>query len=599
MVYINSYTVERSRQKMIKLLKNLPKRNWLMMLFAIGFVVLQVWLDLTIPDYMADITALVQTDGSKTADIMAAGGKMLLCAFGSLAATVVVAIISSRIASDFSAVLRAKLFNKVQGFSMEEIGRFSTASLITRSTNDVTQVQMFVTMGFQVLIKAPILAIWAVCKISAKSWQWTFSTGVAVAVLLIIVGLCVSIALPKFKKLQELTDDINRVTRENITGINVVRAYNAEKYQENKFETANNNLTKTQLFTSRTMSFMMPGIQLIMSGLPLAIYWIGAYLINKADMMSKITLFSDMVTFSSYAMQIVMAFMMMVMVFIILPRASVAAKRINEVLDTEATIEDGDKDIKDSGIRGEIEFKNVNFKYPDAEDYVLSDISFSVKKGETLAIIGATGCGKSTVINLIPRFYDVTEGEVLVDGVNVKDYKQKELRNKIGYVSQKATLFGGTVKSNIAYGDNGKDGFMESDIVDSVYVAQASEFVEKMGEGYDSYIAQGGGNLSGGQKQRLSIARAVCRHPEIFIFDDSFSALDYRTDRALRSALKKECADATKIIVAQRIGTIRDADKIIVLENGTIAGMGKHDELMKNCEVYRQIAYSQLSKEEL
>ena len=584
---------------MIKLLKNLPKRNWLMMLFAIGFVVLQVWLDLTIPDYMADITALVQTDGSKMADIMAAGGKMLLCAFGSLAATIVVAIISSRIASDFSAVLRAKLFNKVQGFSMEEIGRFSTASLITRSTNDVTQVQMFVTMGFQVLIKAPILAIWAVCKISAKSWQWTFSTGVAVAVLLIIVGLCVSIALPKFKKLQELTDDINRVTRENITGINVVRAYNAEKYQESKFETANNNLTKTQLFTSRTMSFMMPGIQLIMSGLPLAIYWIGAYLINKADMMSKITLFSDMVTFSSYAMQIVMAFMMMVMVFIILPRASVAAKRINEVLDTEATIEDGDKDIKDSGIRGEIEFKNVNFKYPDAEDYVLSDISFSVKKGETLAIIGATGCGKSTVINLIPRFYDVTEGEVLVDGVNVKDYKQKELRNKIGYVSQKATLFGGTVKSNIAYGDNGKDGFMESDIVDSVYVAQASEFVEKMGEGYDSYIAQGGGNLSGGQKQRLSIARAVCRHPEIFIFDDSFSALDYRTDRALRSALKKECADATKIIVAQRIGTIRDADKIIVLENGTIAGMGKHDELMKNCEVYRQIAYSQLSKEEL
>lgn len=584
---------------MIKLLKNLPKRNWLMMLFAIGFVVLQVWLDLTIPDYMADITALVQTDGSKMADIMAAGGKMLLCAFGSLAATVVVAIISSRIASDFSAVLRAKLFNKVQGFSMEEIGRFSTASLITRSTNDVTQVQMFVTMGFQVLIKAPILAIWAVCKISAKSWQWTFSTGVAVAVLLIIVGLCVSIALPEFKKLQELTDDINRVTRENITGINVVRAYNAEKYQESKFETANNNLTKTQLFTSRTMSFMMPGIQLIMSGLPLAIYWIGAYLINKADMMSKITLFSDMVTFSSYAMQIVMAFMMMVMVFIILPRASVAAKRINEVLDTEATIEDGDKDIKDSGIRGEIEFKNVNFKYPDAEDYVLSDISFSVKKGETLAIIGATGCGKSTVINLIPRFYDVTEGEVLVDGVNVKDYKQKELRNKIGYVSQKATLFGGTVKSNIAYGDNGKDGFMESDIVDSVYVAQASEFVEKMGEGYDSYIAQGGGNLSGGQKQRLSIARAVCRHPEIFIFDDSFSALDYRTDRALRSALKKECADATKIIVAQRIGTIRDADKIIVLENGTIAGMGKHDELMKNCEVYRQIAYSQLSKEEL
>ena len=589
MVYINSYTVERSRQKMIKLLKNLPKRNWLMMLFAIGFVVLQVWLDLTIPDYMADITALVQTDGSKMADIMAAGGKMLLCAFGSLAATVVVAIISSRIASDFSAVLRAKLFNKVQGFSMEEIGRFSTASLITRSTNDVTQVQMFVTMGFQVLIKAPILAIWAVCKISAKSWQWTFSTGVAVAVLLIIVGLCVSIALPKFKKLQELTDDINRVTRENITGINVVRAYNAEKYQESKFETANNNLTKTQLFTSRTMSFMMPGIQLIMSGLPLAIYWIGAYLINKADMMSKITLFSDMVTFSSYAMQIVMAFMMMVMVFIILPRASVAAKRINEVLDTEATIEDGDKDIKDSGIRGEIEFKNVNFKYPDAEDYVLSDISFSVKKGETLAIIGATGCGKSTVINLIPRFYDVTEGEVLVDGVNVKDYKQKELRNKIGYVSQKATLFGGTVKSNIAYGDNGKDGFMESDIVDSVYVAQASEFVEKMGEGYDSYIAQGGGNLSGGQKQRLSIARVFLKNPPVLIFDEATSALDNESEKVVQESLEKLAKNRTTLVIAHRLSTIKNAGRILVLTDDGIAEEGTHDELIAKAGIYRHL----------
>lgn len=589
MVYINSYTVERSRQKMIKLLKNLPKRNWLMMLFAIGFVVLQVWLDLTIPDYMADITALVQTDGSKMADIMAAGGKMLLCAFGSLAATVVVAIISSRIASDFSAVLRAKLFNKVQGFSMEEIGRFSTASLITRSTNDVTQVQMFVTMGFQVLIKAPILAIWAVCKISAKSWQWTFSTGVAVAVLLIIVGLCVSIALPKFKKLQELTDDINRVTRENITGINVVRAYNAEKYQESKFETANNNLTKTQLFTSRTMSFMMPGIQLIMSGLPLAIYWIGAYLINKADMMSKITLFSDMVTFSSYAMQIVMAFMMMVMVFIILPRASVAAKRINEVLDTEATIEDGDKNIKDSGIRGEIEFKNVNFKYPDAEDYVLSDISFSVKKGETLAIIGATGCGKSTVINLIPRFYDVTEGEVLVDGVNVKDYKQKELRNKIGYVSQKATLFGGTVKSNIAYGDNGKDGFMESDIVDSVYVAQASEFVEKMGEGYDSYIAQGGGNLSGGQKQRLSIARVFLKNPPVLIFDEATSALDNESEKVVQESLEKLAKNRTTLVIAHRLSTIKNAGRILVLTDDGIAEEGTHDELIAKAGIYRHL----------
>lgn len=584
---------------MLKLLKNLSKKDWLCVLLSLGFIVIQVWLDLTMPDYMSEMTVLVQTSGSAMKDILAAGGKMLLCALGSLVSSVVVAVFASGIASNFASVLRMKLFNKVQSFSMEEIGRFSTASLITRSTNDIMQVQMFITMGLQMLIKAPIMAVWAVLKIAGKNTEWTITTGVAVVVLLVIVGMCVMLALPKFKKLQMLTDDMNRVTRENITGLRVVRAYNAEKYQEKKFDEANSNLTNTYLFTSRTMSFMMPSIQLVMNGLMLAIYWVGAILIDKADMMDKIGLFSDMVVFSQYAVMVVMSFMMLVMIFVILPRASVSAKRINEVLDTEATINDGTLCETPAGIKGQIEFKNVNFKYPDAEDYVLKNISFSAKAGETIAFIGATGCGKSTAVNLIPRFYDVTEGEVLVDGVNVKEYKQYVLHNKIGYVSQKAVLFGGTIKSNVAYGDNGKDKFLESDIVDAVYTAQASEFVEKLDEGYDSYVAPGGSNLSGGQKQRLSISRAICRHPEILIFDDSFSALDYKTDRMLRNALKKECADATKIIVAQRIGTIRDADKIIVLDNGVMAGMGTHDELMANCEVYRQIAYSQLSKEEL
>lgn len=584
---------------MLKLLKNLSKKDWLCVLLSLGFIVLQVWLDLTMPDYMSEMTVLVQTSGSAMKDILAAGGKMLLCALGSLVSSVVVAVFASGIASNFASVLRMKLFNKVQSFSMEEIGRFSTASLITRSTNDIMQVQMFITMGLQMLIKAPIMAVWAVLKIAGKNTEWTITTGVAVVVLLVIVGMCVILALPKFKKLQMLTDDMNRVTRENITGLRVVRAYNAEKYQEKKFDEANSNLTNTYLFTSRTMSFMMPSIQLVMNGLMLAIYWVGAILIDKADMMDKIGLFSDMVVFSQYAIMVVMSFMMLVMIFVILPRASVSAKRINEVLDTEATINDGTLSETPAGIKGQIEFKNVNFKYPDADDYVLKNISFSAKAGETIAFIGATGCGKSTAVNLIPRFYDVTEGEVLVDGVNVKEYKQYDLHNKIGYVSQKAVLFGGTIKSNVAYGDNGKDKFLESDIVDAVYTAQASEFVEKLDEGYDSYVAPGGSNLSGGQKQRLSISRAICRHPEILIFDDSFSALDYKTDRMLRNALKKECADATKIIVAQRIGTIRDADKIIVLDNGAVAGMGTHDELMANCEVYRQIAYSQLSKEEL
>lgn len=585
---------------MLRIFKNFRKQEVVLALFSVVFVVAQVWLELKLPDYMREITSLITTQDSAMHDILIAGGKMLLCAFGSLLVTVLVAVCASRIASNFSAIVRGKLFDKVQSFSMEEIGRFSTASLITRSTNDVTQVQMLIVMGLSIMLRAPIMAVMAILKIVDKSWQWTLSTGVAVVVLLIVVIICVSLCMPKFKRLQSLTDDINQVTRENLTGLNVVRAYNAEAYQEEKFEKVNKDLTDTHWFTSKTMAFMMPTIMMIMNGLSLAIYWIGAVLINDAqDLQGKFSLFSDMVVFSSYAMQVVMSFMMLVMIFIMLPRASVAAKRILEVLDTEPSIEDGTRDTFPVMKDGEVEFKDVSFKYPDAEEYVLEHISFSAKKGETIAFIGATGCGKSTAINLIPRFYDVTDGEVFVDGVNVKEYTQEALHNKIGYVSQKAILFSGTIAENVAYGENGKAPATQDDIVMAVKVAQASEFVEKKDQGYDGYVAQGGSNFSGGQKQRLSIARAIARQPEILIFDDSFSALDYKTDRILREALRKECKNATKIIVAQRIGTIRDADKIIVLDDGQIAGMGTHDELMKNCEVYQEIAYSQLSKEEL
>lgn len=585
---------------MLRIFKNFRKQEVVLALFSVVFVVAQVWLELKLPDYMREITSLITTQDSAMHDILIAGGKMLLCAFGSLLVTVLVAVCASRIASNFSAIVRGKLFDKVQSFSMEEIGRFSTASLITRSTNDVTQVQMLIVMGLSIMLRAPIMAVMAILKIVDKSWQWTLSTGVAVVVLLIVVIICVSLCMPKFKRLQSLTDDINQVTRENLTGLNVVRAYNAEAYQEEKFEKVNKDLTDTHWFTSKTMAFMMPTIMMIMNGLSLAIYWIGAVLINDAqDMQEKFTLFSDMVVFSSYAMQVVMSFMMLVMIFIMLPRASVAAKRILEVLDTEPSIGDGTRDTFPVMKDGEVEFKDVSFKYPDAEEYVLEHISFSAKKGETIAFIGATGCGKSTAINLIPRFYDATEGEVFVDGVNVKEYTQEALHNKIGYVSQKAILFSGTIADNVAYGENGKAPATQDDIAMAVKVAQASEFVEKKDQGYDGYVAQGGSNFSGGQKQRLSIARAIARQPEILIFDDSFSALDYKTDKILREALRKECKDATKIIVAQRIGTIRDADKIIVLDDGQIAGMGTHDELMKNCEVYQEIAYSQLSKEEL
>lgn len=585
---------------MLRIFKNFRKQEVVLALFSVVFVVAQVWLELKLPDYMREITSLITTQDSAMHDILIAGGKMLLCAFGSLLVTILVAVCASRIASNFSAIVRGKLYNKVQSFSKEEIGRFSTASLITRSTNDVTQVQMLIVMGLSIMLRAPIMAVMAILKIVDKSWQWTLSTGIAVVVLLIVVVICVSLCMPKFKRLQSLTDDINQVTRENLTGLNVVRAYNAEGYQEEKFEKVNKDLTDTHWFTSKTMAFMMPTIMLIMNGLSLAIYWIGAILINDAqDLQRKFSLFSDMVVFSSYAMQVVMSFMMLVMIFIMLPRASVAAKRILEVLDTEPSIEDGMRDTFPVMKDGEVEFKDVSFKYPDAEEYVLEHISFSAKKGETIAFIGATGCGKSTAINLIPRFYDVTEGEVLVDGVNVKEYTQEALHNKIGYVSQKAILFSGTIAENVAYGENGKAPATQDDIARAVSVAQASEFIEKKNQGFGGYVAQGGSNFSGGQKQRLSIARAIARQPEILIFDDSFSALDYKTDRILREALHKECKDATKIIVAQRIGTIRDADKIIVLDDGQIAGMGSHDELMKNCEVYQEIAYSQLSKEEL
>ena len=584
---------------MLKLLGKFTKKEWLLAALSVAFVVVQVWLSLTMPDYMREITMLIQTPGSEMPEILSAGGMMLACALGSLAASVVTAVCAARIGTSFSANVRRLLFAKVQAFSMEEIGHFSTASLITRSTNDVTQVQMLIVLGLQMLIMAPIMAVWAICKIADKQWEWTMSTAAAVGVLLIVVLVALVLALPKFRKLQQLTDDLNRVTRENLTGLRVVRAYNAEDYQEHKFDLANDNLTRTQLFAQRTLAFLMPSIQLIMSGLSLAIYWIGAVLIDAANMVGKVSLFPDMMVFSQYAIQVVMSFMMLVMIFMLLPRAQVAAKRINEVLATEPAIHDGTRTEGAEGHAGEVVFKNVSFRYPDAEDSVIENISFTAKRGETIAFIGATGCGKSTVVNLIPRFYDASEGEVLVDGVNVREYTQQALRDKIGYVSQKAILFAGSVRDNINFGDNGRGPIGDEMVKKAIATAQATEFIEQMEDGYDGRVSQGGDNFSGGQKQRLSIARAVARQPEIFIFDDSFSALDYKTDRTLRATLDRECGDATRFIVAQRIGTIRDADKIIVLDEGRIAGMGTHDELIKTCEVYQQIALSQLSKEEL
>ena len=584
---------------MIHLLKRLKKAEWLQVFASLIFIVAQVWLDLKLPDYMSEITRLTQVPGSEMADIWAAGAKMLVCALGSLVSAVAVGFFAARIAASFSQRLRSLLFSKVDSFSMEEINRFSTDSLITRSTNDITQVQMLITMGLQMLIKAPIMVVWAITKIAGKGYEWTVATGVTVGIMVVVIGTIMIFIMPKFKKMQSLTDNLNRVTRENLTGLRVVRAYNAEHYQEEKFEQANYELTATQLYTNRGMAIMMPMMTTLMSGLSLAIYWIGANLINAAQAMDRLTIFSNMVVFSSYAVQVIMSFMMLVMIFILLPRASVSAKRINEVLETKPVIIDGDKKDGEMGIEGTIEFRNVSFQYPGAADYVLENISFQAGKGETVAFIGSTGSGKSTLISLIPRFYDATEGEILVDGVNVKDYTQEALHNKIGYVPQKAVMFRGTVSSNVAFGENGRKKPLPEEIKSAVRTAQGSEFVENMEHQYEAEIAQGGTNVSGGQKQRLAIARAVCRKPEIYIFDDSFSALDYKTDRVLRTALKKESQGATSLIVAQRIGTIMDADQIIVLDEGKIVGKGTHKELLQTCSVYREIAMSQLSQEEL
>ena len=584
---------------MVKIFRYLKPREWLQALCSLLFIVAQVWLDLKLPDYMSKITRLVQTPGSEMREIWSAGGYMLLCALGSLVGAIIVGYFAARISASFSQRLRSMLFSKVDSFSMGEINRFSTASLITRSTNDITQIQMLVTMGLQAIVKAPILAVWAIRKIAGKGFEWSMVTGAAVLILVLLFTFILLFVTPKFRRMQVLTDNLNRVTRENLAGLRVVRAYNAEGYQEKKFEAANNELTDTNLFTSRAMSVMMPVMSMIMSGLSLVIYWVGAYLINAAQLAQRLTLFSNMVVFSSYAMQVIMAFMMLVLIFMILPRASVSAKRINEVLDTEPTILDGAMTGGQPGLTGEVVFQNVSFKYPGAAECVLQDVSFTVKQGETVAFIGSTGSGKSTLINLVPRFFDATEGKVLVDGINVKDYKLEALYNKIGYVPQKAMLFKGSVASNVSYGENGGGGYTEEEVKNAVRIAQGADFVEGMEAGYQAAIAQGGANVSGGQKQRLAIARAVCRKPEIYIFDDSFSALDYKTDRVLRSALKKETGGVTSMIVAQRIGTIMDADQIIVLDEGKVVGKGTHRELLASCGVYREIAMSQLSQEEL
>ena len=584
---------------MLKLIKNFTKKEWILAIICLVLVVTQVWLELKMPDYMSEITKLVQTEGSQMKDILVNGGYMITCALGSLVAAVITGYITSRISSNFSKTIRKKLFNKVEDLAMQEVKQFSTSSLITRTTNDITQIEMLIAMGLQLLIKAPITAIWAITKILNKSWQWSAITAVAVAVLMATIATLMAIVLPRFKKVQKLIDKLNGVTRENLTGIRVVRAFNAEQYQEEKFDKANNNLTNQQLFNQKVFAVMQPMMYIIMYMVTLSIYYVGAYLIKDAGMADKISLFGDMVVFSSYAMQVIMSFLMLAMIFMMLPRAQVSANRINEVLDTEISIKDGKINTKTNNEVGTVEFKNVSFKYPDADEYLLKDISFKANKGDTVALIGSTGSGKSTLINLIPRFYDATEGEVLVDGINVKNYTQEFLHDKIGYVPQKAVMFNGTVKSNISYGDNGKEKPTDEQIKKAIEVAQGTEFVEKMDGQYDAHMAQGGTNVSGGQKQRLSIARAIARNPEIYIFDDSFSALDYKTDSVLRKELKKYTSDATSLIVAQRIGTIMNADQIVVLDNGVIVGKGTHKELLKTCEVYKQIALSQLSKEEL
>ena len=580
---------------MTKLLKEFNKKDYFLVLVCTLLIIFQVWLDLRLPDYMSEITKLVQTEGSKMSDILSQGGYMLLCALGSLISAFIVGYLTSYISATFSQKTRKTLFSKVQSFSMEEIKKFKTSSLITRTTNDITNIQMFISMGLQMIIKAPITAVWAILKILGKNYRWSIATGVAVVVMLSVIGTLMLIVLPRFKIVQKLIDNINDKTRENLTGVRVIRAFNAEKYQEDRFEDANQKLTNTQMFNQRMMSIMSPTMYLIMNLLPLSIYIIGVGLINNAGMFDRLNLFSDMVVFSSYAMQVIMAFLMLAMIFVMYPRASVSVERIMEVIDTKTKITDGEF-LGNTKLMGEVEFKNVSFKYPDADEYILKNISFKAKKGDTLAIIGSTGSGKSTIVNLIMRFYDATEGEILIDGKNIKEYKLDALYKKIGYVPQRAVMFNGSVKYNISYGDKKVS---EKDMKNAARIAQASEFIDKMPKGYDANVSSGGTNISGGQKQRLAIARAVAKDPEIFVFDDSFSALDYKTDYALRKELKKNAKDKTNIIVAQRIGTILNADEIIVLENGFVKGCGTHAELLKKCKVYKEIALSQLSKEEL
>lgn len=587
---------------MLRILKHLRWKEWLLVAACVVLIVGQVQLDLALPDYMSEITRLVQTEGSQMSDILLAGGKMLLCALGSMLLTVCTTFFTAQIASRFSARLRGEMYRKVVGFSNEEINRFSTASLITRTTNDISQLQMFFSFGMQSLIKAPIMAFIAVGKISTKSWEWSLLTGGVIAFVCVLLVFIMLYAVPRMKKMQTLTDNLNRITRENLTGLQVVRAYNAENYQEGKFAKANEEMTRNSQQANIAMSVMNPGMNLAMNGLTLGIYWIGAALISAisltspAAMMERIGLFSDMVVFMQYAMQVIMAFLMLVMIFVMLPRVTVSASRVNEVLDTKARIVDGKETQGKPGMKGEIEFRDVSFRYPDADGDAIHHISFTAHHGQTVALIGATGCGKSSIINLIPRLYDATSGQVLVDGVDVRDYTQDALRSKIGFVPQKAFLFAGTVSSNVGYGEDNASG---AAIRKAVAVAQAAEFVESPEVGYSGTVAQGGSNFSGGQKQRLSIARAVARDPEILVFDDSFSALDYKTDRTLRQALRQQTGGTTNIIVAQRIGTIRDADCILVIEDGAIVGKGTHRELMESCKVYQEIAYSQLSKEEL
>lgn len=595
-------TEKEGLKPMLRILKHLRWKEWLLVAACVVLIVGQVQLDLALPDYMSEITRLVQTEGSQMSDILLAGGKMLLCALGSMLLTVCTTFFTAQIASRFSARLRGEMYRKVVGFSNEEINRFSTASLITRTTNDISQLQMFFSFGMQSLIKAPIMAFIAVGKISTKSWEWSLLTGGVIAFVCVLLVFIMLYAVPRMKKMQTLTDNLNRITRENLTGLQVVRAYNAENYQEGKFAKANEEMTRNSQQANIAMSVMNPGMNLAMNGLTLGIYWIGAALISAiavtspAAMMERIGLFSDMVVFMQYAMQVIMAFLMLVMIFVMLPRVTVSAGRVNEVLDTKARIVDGKETQGKPGMKGEIEFRDVSFRYPDADGDTIHHISFTAHHGQTVALIGATGCGKSSIINLIPRLYDATSGQVLVDGVDVRDYTQDALRSKIGFVPQKAFLFAGTVSSNVGYGEDKASG---AAIRKAVSIAQAAEFVESPEVGYSGTVAQGGSNFSGGQKQRLSIARAVARDPEILVFDDSFSALDYKTDHALRQALREQTSGTTNIIVAQRIGTIRDADCILVIEDGAIVGKGTHRELMESCKVYQEIAYSQLSKEEL